>query len=127
MKMEQLSTPNLMTWEGLISMRRKALRRRVWFGALSKMDRSVVELTISCVDRVRSTRLALALGRIVCKVLNAFKSRFMERVETIGHELVEKISRITVGWGYVQASAWKQDTSFIKYLGVKAANTGGWG
>ncbi len=125
--LEQLSTQGLMTKEWLVSMRRMALRRRVWFGVLSRVERGVVDLTIKCVDRVRSGRLALAISRIVCKILNAFKSRFLMRVDRVGYDLAERISKIAVGWGYVGASSWRRDLGFIRYLGVNAVgNSSGW-
>lgn len=121
------STLSLMSKEWLMSVRKRALRRRVWFGVLSKIDRGVVELTIRYVDRVCSSRLALVIGRIVCKILNACRSHFLERVSMVGYDLVEKISKIAVGWGYAEASAWRQDLGFVKYLGVNIVNnSNGW-
>ena len=117
-----------MTREWLVSMRKVALRRRVWFGVLTRVERGVVDLTIRCVDKVRSGRLALAISRIVCKVLNASKSRFLERVDKVGYDLAERISKIAVGWGYTEASGWRQDLGFVRYLGADAvSNNSGWG
>ncbi len=83
-----------------------------------------MELTIRYIDKIRSAKLALAIGRIACKILNAFKSRFLERVSTIGYSLTEKISEIAVSWGYLEAVNWKHDVSFAKYLGINALNNG---
>ena len=128
MMLEQLSTQGLMTREWLVSVRKMALRRRVWFGVLSRMERGVVELTIRCVDKVRSARLALVIGRIVCKILDASRSRFLMRVDGVGYDLAERISKIAVGWGYVGASGLRQDLGFVRYLGVNAvSNNSGWG
>ncbi len=103
-------------------MRRDAFRRRVWFSVLSKLERSAVELTIRCVDRVQSLTLGLVIGRIACKILKAFKSKFLKRVERVGYELAERISGISVSWEYVEASSWKRDLTFIRHLGVNAVN-----
>jgi len=106
----------------LASLRRDALRRRVWFHVLSKVERSVVNLTVRYVDQIRSLKLSLAIGRVVCKLFEAFKGRFLRRVECVGCGLAEKISKIAVGWGYVEASSWTHDSSFIRFLGINAVN-----
>lgn len=113
-----------MTKERLASLKAKALRRRVWY-ALSRIERSVLDLTIMYVDEIRSEKLSLVISRIVCKILNALRSPFLRRIEQVGYDLVATISEIAVRWGYVEAVAWKQDLSFVKYLGVKAINSGG--
>ena len=122
MAFKEWSSTKLLTREYLISLRLKALRRHIWFGTLSNIERGMVELTIRCVDRIRSTRLALVISRIVCKILKAFRSKFLERVERVGCNLAERISRIAVSWGCVEASGWKRDPVFIRYLGVNAVN-----
>ena len=124
---KEFPSMQFMSISWLASLRRDALRRRVWFRVLSKVERSVVELTVRYVGRVRSLRLSLAIGRVVCKLLEAFRSRFLRRVERVGYDLAEKISKIAVGWGYIEASSWKQDLSFIRFLGVNAVNNNlGW-
>ena len=114
---EQMSM-QLMTREWLVSVRKMALRRGVWFRVLSRVERGVVELTIKCVDKIRSGRLALAISRIVCKILNASKSRFLERVDRIGYDLAERISRIAVGWGYTEALGWRRDLGFVECCAI---------
>ena len=90
--MEEISPVRLLTSEYLAYLKRRALRRRVWFSVLSRLERNIVELTISCVNRVKSSRLALVIGRIVCRLLKALRSRFLERVETVGYGLADRIS-----------------------------------
>jgi hypothetical protein len=114
-----------MTREWLISLRRKALRKRVWFSALTKIERSVVELSSAYVDQVSSSRLALVIGRIACKLLKAFKSRFLEHVYEAGQKAAGRFARIAVSWGYVEASEWKRDPGFVRYLGYAANEASG--
>ena len=117
----------MMTRGGLASLRVKALRRRVWF-ALSRLERGVVELTIRYVDEVKSGVLSLVIGRIICKILKALRSPFLAKAERVGYEVADAVSRIAVSWGYVEASAWKRDLGFVRYLGVNAvSNNSGWG
>jgi len=91
------------------------------------LERSVVDLTIRHVDEIRSERLCLVISRIVCKILKRLRSPFLRRVEELGSDLAERVSRIAVGWGYTEASAWRRDMGFVKYLGVTATNSGRWG
>lgn len=121
------SPMRLMTSAWLTSLRRNAQRRRIWFRLLSRIERSVVTLTIRCVDRIRSRTLSLVIGRIACKLLKAFKSRFIASVEKAGYDLAAKISTIAVAWGYADAARWRLDLSFIRHLGVNAVNNlSGW-
>ena len=112
----------LMTGEWLESVRRRALRKRVWFKVLTKLERGLVNLTIRCVDEVHSPRLAWLIGRVVCKILKACRSRFVMQVVKRGYDLAGEMSRVAVSWGYDQASLWVQDKAFIRSLGVNAAN-----
>ena len=107
-------------WLGLVKGR--ALRKRVWYRVLDRLERGIVDLTIRCVDEVKSSRLALVVGRLVCKILKACRSTFLMRVARTGRELAEARSQIAVSWGMKAASDWKRDTSFIRYLGVNAVN-----
>ena len=81
-----------------------------------------MELTIRCVDQIKSLRLALIIGRIVCKILKACKSQFLNRVEAAGYGLAEKICKIAIAWKNVEASEWMRDSTFIRFLGVNAIN-----
>ena len=116
------TTPHLMTRAWLISLRRRALRRNVWFSTLSRLERGIMELTIRCVDQVKSVNLALDIGRIACRISKVCKSIFLKKVEKVGTGLAEKLVKIAVGWGYLDASNWRRDSAFIRYLGINALN-----
>jgi hypothetical protein len=107
----------------LTSLKKRALRKRAWYSILKRGERGIVDLTIWCVDRVKSETLALVLGRIVCKVLTACRSMFLRGVEKRGHRFAEKLSEVAVGWGYPEAYAWRREPAFIRYLGVTAVNS----
>jgi hypothetical protein len=113
----------LMTGDWVASVRRRALRKGVWFRVCNKLERGIMDLTIRCVDTIKSFRLALIIGRVVCKILKACRSRFLMRVARTGYRLAEGVSRIAAGWGMDQASTWKGDKDFIRYLGVNAVNS----
>src|SRR2546425_10666661 len=52
----------------LLHLKTKALRNRVRFRVLSRIERSLLDLTIGWVDNVRSAKLAETLGRILTKL-----------------------------------------------------------
>ncbi len=117
----------LMTGDWLAYLKRKAVRKHVWYRILPKIERSIVDLTIRCVDRIRSSKLALIISRIVCKLLKMLKSKVLMQITQTGYNLADKISRIAVNWGYEEASAWKLDKNFARYLGVtNVNNVSGW-
>lgn len=113
----------MVTREYLSVVRMKAFRRGIWFRALSRLERTLLSLTIRCVKRIRSPLLALMIGRIVCKILKALKSKFLRKVEEVGYEIAERICHFAIKWGYAQASGWKHDVGFIRFLGINAINS----
>ncbi len=121
-KFSRLSSPNLMTGDWLDSVKGRALRKRVWYRVCNRLERGIMDLTIRCVDVIKSSRLALVVGRLVCKILKACRSTFMMRVARTGRGLAEARSRIAVSWGMDEASNWSGNAGFIRYLGVNAVN-----
>ena len=113
---------NLVTGQGLTRIKTRALRRRVWFKALSRVERGIIDLTIRCVEKIRSPILTRVILDIVRKVLKTMESKFLEKVNKAGSAIAEKVCRIALGWGNVTAPTWKQDSGFIRFLGVSAVN-----
>jgi hypothetical protein len=116
----QLITRTSLTW-----LRTKALRRRKWY-TLSILERSVIDLTIRHVERVKSEKLSQIISRIICKILKALKNQFLQKVEDIGYNLVERVSCIASRWGHRNALDWQKDLNFIRYLGIETVNCNGW-
>ena len=110
------------TKQDLVRIRSRALRTRVWFRALSKVERAIVDLTIKCVEKVRSNVLARTISTIVNKLLEFLEEDFMTRAERIGCKIAEKLCTISERWGNKACSTWKRDKSFVKFLGVNALN-----
>ncbi len=65
----------------LVALRTRALRGRIWYRVLSRMERGLVDLTIRWVGRVRSGRLARVLLEILEKLVRALESRMVRVVE----------------------------------------------
>jgi len=99
------------------------MRTRVWFRALSKVERAIVNLTIKCVDKIRSMMLAGTISAIVAKILQCLEESFTTRADKVGHEIVERLCSIGEGWATKTFYAWKRDKAFIRFLGVNALNT----
>ena len=104
--------------------RRKAVRMGVWFRVLTRAERGLVDLTIRCIDKVKSVRLAFALAKTLGKLLNGVRSSFLRRLEQLGRPLAEKISEAAVSWGNTEAVRWRYDISFIRLAGLNSLSWG---
>jgi len=114
---------SMLTRKNLMKIKARAMRHRAWFKALPRAERAIVDLTIKCVERVRSSTLAMIVSSIVGKILMILKSRFFEKVNRVGSAIAEEVCRIALGWGNFIASSWKHDSDFIRFLGVNAVNS----
>jgi len=105
------------TREVLGGLKTRGLRRRLWYSALSRMERGLVDLTIRWVDKVRSGRMTETLLRILVKLALALETG-MGRVLGRGRVLAIRASELAVGWGNSQAYAWRYDDSYALALGL---------
>ena len=112
----------------LKDLRRKALRRRLWYRSLDGLERSVFNLTCIVVDRVKSPVLGEKLLRIVVKLRNALKSEFVKLVETLGVRRAWAAAEYAVDWNYEGARAWRRDAGFARFFAVMEFNvSSSWG
>src|SRR2546428_91878 len=81
---EILDSP--LTSRKLAGLKTRALRKRVWYGVLDRVERGLLDLTIRWVDNVRSGRLREMLLRILVKLARAMEQG-MARVLVVGREL----------------------------------------
>ena len=75
-----------------------------------------IDLTVKCLDYIKSTRLAKLLEAITNKLQLALENKTDRLVRTIGLPLARKISDIAVSWGNLLASLWAEDRSFAHFL-----------
>lgn len=108
--------------QSLLHLKIKALRLNVWFKALSRTERAIMDLTLKCVEQIRSQTLGAAISVIMNKIFDALKSRFLSDAEKIGREMAEKLGELAEKWGHDEASSWKFDKCFIRFLGVNIVN-----
>ena len=106
----------------LFNIKRKALRRKVWFKGLDREERMIVSLTIRCVQQVRSILLVKIMTRIISKLVNAMKTELVKFVESAGSSLAGKMADITVSWGNSQGKEWASDAKFARYLAIMKLN-----
>jgi len=106
-----------------MKLKSRALRNGTWYRTLSRMERAIIDLTIKCVEKIRSRILAQTISLIIRKILKTLKEDFMTEAEKVGREIVEKLSTVAQNWGKKTYSLWKRDKGFIKFLGVNALNT----
>jgi hypothetical protein len=104
--------------EELAKLRLLAIRQRVFFRVLSRVERGLIWLVLRVTKSVRSTVLANALSSIVEKLLEAMESKVELWARQIGVPLAQKISRIAQSWGNRTASEWANDCGFIRYLSI---------
>lgn len=103
----------------------RALRRKVWFKALSRVERGIIDLTMRCVERIRSRTLTKAVLAIIDKLLRTLDEEFLTKAERIGREIVEKLSCVALNWGNKNALTWKWNLDFVRFLGITAVNDRG--
>lgn len=112
----------IVTRDVLVSIRRVAMRKHVWFSVLGRVERAIVNLTIRCVEEVRSVKLAMIVKAIVDKLENAMESVVERLMETAGRTLAQRIAVIAVSWGNFKAAEWAFDEGFVKFLTVMELN-----
>ena len=109
----------------ILSLTKKlALRQKVWYRILSRVERAIIDLTLKYVDDIKSVKLAKLLTAIIDKLQSATEGTIDRLVRTIGIPLAEKISGLAAGWGNVSAKDWASDRSFAAFLAIMLASNG---
>jgi hypothetical protein len=105
----------------LVSIKLRALRKRIWFKVLDRVERALIDLTIRVVDTVRSSMLAGVLSTLVGKLEEAMEG-LLERARKIGRPLAQRLSALAQAWGNERAGDWAREESFAEYLGLRVLN-----
>jgi hypothetical protein len=109
----------------LVRLKCKALRCGVWFRVLSRVERSLVDLAIAAVSRVRSLVLARSLAFVVEKLSGVFGSSIERRIQAVGFPLARRLSDIAQKWGNASAVCWAEDLAFARFLAVCSFDVSG--
>jgi hypothetical protein len=106
----------------LIKLRCKAIRAGLWFKALPRIDRVLVDLTIKVAENIRSLSLAKSIFAVVGKLEGLLESSVLKSLRLIGRPLAEKISLVAQKWGNASAKIWATDSSFASFLAIMNTN-----
>jgi hypothetical protein len=118
----QNSISNITTRNQLTKLKLKAMRAGVWFKALPRIDRVLVDLTIQVAENIRSAHLAKSIFAVVGKLEGLLECRFIRLARTVGYSLAKKTSLIAQSWGNIAAKDWSSDRSFALYFTVMQVN-----
>ena len=106
----------------LVRMKLRAIRAGVWFRALPRIDRALIDLTIEVAHNIRSTTLAISIISVARKLEALFESKLTRTIRDIGLSLTSKLSLIAQKWGNKAAKTWASDMNFARYLTVMNLN-----
>jgi hypothetical protein len=109
----------------ILVFKKTALRRGIWFRALSLVERGILDLTTQYIVTIKSTMLANVVSAILDKLRISFEGVVDRLVRTVGFSLARKVSIVAQLWGNRLAVAWAQDADFARYIAVNHLNTSG--
>jgi len=106
----------------LAKLKRKAMRYGVWFRALRRIDRVLIDLTIKVACNVRSVVLAKSILALARKLEGIMESGFSRALREVGFQRAQKLSLVAQKWGNLSANEWSSDPSFAGFLAVLSIN-----
>ena len=106
----------------LMKLKFKAIRSGLWFKALSRIDRALVDLTITVAENIHSASLAKSILAVVSKLDGLLESHVLKSLKSVGRPLALKISLIAQKWKNATAKNWAADSSFVLFLAVMHTN-----
>ncbi len=118
---------NIISQEYLRKVRSTAVRKRVWFRVLDRVERGIFNLTISFVEKVQSHVLAGVLVKILVKLRDSAKSVFTRHVESYGYMKLRETVEQAVGLGNNAAREWLRELGFAEWFALNNIyNPVGW-
>jgi hypothetical protein len=119
----QGSTSSFLNKKQLVKLKLRAMRSGVWFRALRRIDRVLIDLTIKVAPyTVRSVALARNLLSVMKKLEGLLESSLSRVMREVGFPLAQKVSSLAQKWGNPSASEWSSDLSFVSFLAVLSIN-----
>ena len=111
-------SPNLI--EALSKLRTKALRKRIWFDALTDQERVLTGLIVKHIKIVKNAVLATVIARIIGKLVYAIRNAFLHKIEQLGRPIAMTMAMGAYSCGNKEALSWMKDLNYIRYLGLTA-------
>lgn len=118
----QNGTNGFLSRKQLVQMKIRAIRSGVWFKALPRIDRVLIELTIKVADNVRSISLAKSIFAVVGKLEGLLENSAIKSLRQVGYHLAEKLSLVAQKLGNSSAKKWANDSSFAFFLAIMHTN-----
>jgi hypothetical protein len=112
---------NIISQEYLRKVRSTAVRKRVWFRVLDRVERGIFNLTIDVVEKVQSQVLAEELVKILVKLRDASKSAFTCHVEGFGCMKLRRVVEQAKMFGSMVS--WLMDLGFAEWFAVNDYNS----
>ncbi len=107
----------------LVKMRLRAMRSGVWYRALNRIDRVLVDLTIKVTKTsIKSRSLLTQLLSVTTKIEALLENKLSKTTREYGLPLANKLSKIAQNWGNKHAQNWSSDLDFARYLAVLKLN-----
>ena len=111
------------TKNDLVRFRSRALKWGVWFQALGTVERTLLNLAIRTVHRVRNRVLYKALVSIANRLNDSFDHRVSPTIRMIDFPCAQKLSLLAQNWGNTCARNWMFDLSFVRFMVITHANS----
>ena len=118
----QTNVPIFLDRGELSRLRTRAMRSGVWFRALSRIDRVLLELTMKVARSVRSSNLARCILTVASKLESALESKVARFFREFGHAIAYKLCVVAMRWGNKYAVDWMKDLGFARYWAVMKLN-----
>lgn len=106
----------------LIKLKKRAMRSGVWFKALRRIDRVLIDLTLKVARAIRSITLAKRILALKRKLEEIMESRLSRALRETGLPLAQKLSLLAQQWDNTSAKTWASAFSFINFLAVMYIN-----
>jgi len=100
----------------------KALRSGVWLKTLQRIDRALIELTISVATIVRNAKLVKSILTVTTKLEGAVESRISLVFREIDLPVPQRLSLIAQKLDYDSAKTLASNSSITRFLAVLYLN-----
>jgi hypothetical protein len=108
--------------DALLKLKLRAMRKGVWFRALPRIDRVLIEATLRVTDNVRSLVLMKSLCAVAKKLEILLEDKLLRATREFGFPLAQKLGAIAQEWGNKSARDWSLDFRFARFLATLSFN-----
>ena len=86
----------MFTRDFLLRVRRRSLRKGVWYRSLDSLERGIISLAARVVDRVQNAVLGVEIVKILAKLRDALKGELVRCIVDFGFRRVGEVARVAV-------------------------------